>query len=448
MDFVIRDGCVITGDGTTMFQPADVLVRDGLIEVIDPACLLGANLAGTLASIDAAGCTVLPGIINAHAHGCISGPSMPSGSVPLMSDEIEYNRNRHMLQGTTTLLNVCGLAFPDEINATDHPLDIHVSTAHSISNIAAALAVDGAGLSARHMHGTVDDLLSKGAKALGEVGGGQTLGGGAQEYRFIPEAVKRQTGISISPNVARLLKNAIVGRYLDPRTGVSPDELLELVETSGLAGRIEAEQVRRIVIASVMPPVSKALQGFEEIAVQSARVGYPAIFHNAAPTANCLIDLAQRFPNARIVAGHSNHPMFLPQEAVAVAGKLRDLGAAIDISTLDCITTRWRNDATNFDALIEAGVVDTISTDYAGGHWDAILEAIHRIVRKKQLSVPAAVAMATGNVARIFPQLAGDRGLIEKGKRADILVVDSANLSRVRDVVIAGRLVVRNGRIA
>ena len=119
----------------------------------------------------------------------------------------------------------------------------------------------------------------------------------------------------------------------------------------------------------------------------------------------------------------------------------------IDVSTLDCITTRWRNDAINFDALIESGVVDTISTDFAGGHWDGILEAIHRIVRKKQLLAPAAIALATGNVARIFPQLAGDRGLIERGKRADIVVADNANLSRVRDVFIAGRPVVLNGRI-
>jgi adenine deaminase len=88
-----------------------------------------------------------------------------------------------------------------------------------------------------------------------------------------------------------------------------------------------------------------------------------------------------------------------------------------------------------------------ISTDFAGGHWDGILEAIHRIVRLKQLNTPAAIALATGNVARTFPQLAGDRGLIEKGKRADLVITDSVNLSRVRDVIVAGRHVVQNGRI-
>jgi hypothetical protein len=450
MNLLLQDGCVITGDGTTMLLRADVLVSAGLIVDIDASFSVHRRSCYGTDVIDASGCTIIPGIINAHAHGCIIGPSMPSGSVGLRNHDVEYNRNRHLLQGTTTLLNVCGLAFPDEIDhepGTSHPTDIHVSTAHTSSNIQAALAVDGAGLAARHGEATIDELLSQGAKALGEVGGGQTLGGGAQEYKFIPEAIQRHTGITIDPGVARHLKNAIIGRYLDPGHGVSSEDLGKVLETCGLAGRIDTEQLRRVVIASVMPPVANALAGFEEIAIQSARVGYPAIFHNAAPTASRLTAITEKYPTAQIVAGHCNHPSFLPDEAVTVARNLRDRGAAIDVSTLDCISTRWRNDVSNFDTLIESGLVDMISTDFAGGHWDGILEAIHRIVRLKQLNTPAAIALATGNVARTFPQLAGDRGLIEKGKRADLVITDSVNLSRVRDVIVAGRHVVQNGRI-
>jgi alpha-D-ribose 1-methylphosphonate 5-triphosphate diphosphatase PhnM len=139
--------------------------------------------------------------------------------------------------------------------------------------------------------------------------------------------------------------------------------------------------------------------------------------------------------------------MFTAEQAVHYAGELKARGALIDISTLDCIETRWRNDAVNIDALIEAGYVDTISTDFAGSHWDGILKAVHRMVRNKQLSAPAAVALATGNVANIFPQLAGDRGLLAKGRRADVVITDSTNLSRVKHVLIAGRLVVRNGAL-
>lgn len=449
MDILIRNASVITGDGKTHLPRADVLLANEQILAVDASCSLALTSYAGAIVVDATGCTIIPGIINSHAHGCICGPSMPSGSAAIPFQDVRYFRNRHLLQGTTTLLNVCGLAFPDEINGgilSAHPMDVHVSTSHTQGNVEAALIADGAGLTTRHIQTTIDQLLSMGAKALGEVGGGQTLGGGAQEYKFIPEAVKRHLGLTIEPVIARRLKNAVLGRYLRQGDGLPDADLDKELHDCGLAG-IQSDLIRRIIVDSVMPPVTKALRGFDEIARESARVGYPAIFHNAAPTAARLIALSEKYPAAQIVAGHSNHPMFLPSEAVDVARTLRNRGAAIDVSTLDCVSTRWRNDPVNLDALIESKLVDTISTDFAGGHWDSILEAIHRIIRKKQLSAPEAIALATGNVARVFPQLAGDRGLIEKGKRADLVVADSVNLGRVRDVFIAGKAAVRDGRI-
>ncbi|MBD9520659.1 MULTISPECIES: amidohydrolase family protein [Ensifer] len=447
MDLVIRNGGLITGDGKTFHKRAAVYVRKGRIIGVDAAA--GAEIAAR-ETIDAAGGIVMPGLINAHAHGCIRGPSMPSGSKPFAGDDVAYFRNRHLLQGTTTLLNVCGLAMADEIdvdNVERHAMDIRVSTAHTPKNIAAALVVDGKGLSARHLSATTDDLLACGAVALGEAGGGQTLGGGAQEYRFIPQAFLQEFGVEVTPAAARRLKNAVLGRYLDPAEGLSNLKLTNELECCGLSGLADADRVRDIITRSVMPSVALSLAGFDEIAREAERLGYPAIFHNAAPSAKRLIAAVEKHPKARLVAGHSNHPSFLPEEAVSNAQNLRGKGAIIDVSTLDCIGTRWRNDPSNLDALIDAGCVDTISTDFAGGHWDGILEAIQRMVRKKQLSAAEAVALATGNVARVFTQMAGDRGLIEKGKRADLIVVDHVNLSRVRHVVIAGRIVVRNGRL-
>ena len=49
--------------------------------------------------------------------------------------------------------------------------------------------------------------------------------------------------------------------------------------------------------------------------------------------------------------------------------------------------------------MFAAGLVDMISTDYAGGHHDPILLAIDRATRAGVVSLPAAVAMATANVA-------------------------------------------------
>ncbi|WCJ66000.1 amidohydrolase family protein [Agrobacterium tumefaciens] len=446
LDRIIRGASVITGDGATFHENASIGIGEGRIVFVQPG-----NISfnpDEIDVIDAHGHTIIPGVINAHAHGCVCGPSMPSGSSPVDRDVIVWNRNRHLLEGTTTLLNVCGLALPDEALAGDpNPLDVHISTAHTPSNIEAALAIDGAGLSERHQHASIDDALSQGAKALGEVGGGQTLGGGAQEYRFIPEAMKRATGREVSPLVSRQLRNAVVGRYLKVEDGVSDRELQAILNEFGLSDVCSARTVRQVILASVMPPVDLALRGFEEVAREAARVGFPAIFHNSAPSVQRLIEVAEKYPHANIVAGHSNHPMFLPDESVSFAHELRRRGVTIDVSTLDSIQTRWRNNPANFDAMIEAGCVDTISTDYAGGHWDSILVAIQRIVNKKQMSPAAAVALATGNVARAFPQLASDRGLIEKGRRADLVMVDRVNLGRIRHVIIHGDVVVWNGTI-
>jgi adenine deaminase len=67
------------------------------------------------------------------------------------------------------------------------------------------------------------------------------------------------------------------------------------------------------------------------------------------------------------------------------------------------------------------------------------------MVRKRQLLLPGAIALATGNVSKTFPELAADRGLLEKGKRADLVIVENHNLGRVRHVVANGELVVFNG---
>src|SRR5690606_24228723 len=104
------------------------------------------------------------------------------------------------------------------------------------------------------------------------------------------------------------------------------------------------------------------------------------------------------------------------------------------------------NLAQNLDALVEAGLVDILSTDYSGGHWDGILEAVHRMKLLNQMSMPEAIALATGNVARCFPAFA-DRGTLAVGKRGDIIIADTKNLARVRHVLIGGKLVVRDGTI-
>ena len=443
---LLRGGSLITGDGRTMHECASIRVRDGHITQVG----LGTFEAvedETVITTD--GLMMLPGFINGHAHATILGPSMPSGSPPLSSSQVTWQRNRHLLSGTTSLVNVCGLAMSEERDGAlgAHPIDIQMTSAHTAHSIQAADEIDGRGLQFRHRSSRIEDLVVAGCRVLGEAGGGQTLGGGAQDYRFIPAAIEEYTGRRISVQMARRLKEAVLGRKLDGRATINEQSLLELLDEAEIADKITPLNLKALLETKVLAPVRHALLGLNEIAEAAVTHDLPAIFHHAAPTAETLLLLKQRYPSLRMIAAHANHPSFLTDEAIDYAVRLKELGVIIDVSTLDVIDTRFRNGPENFDALVDAGLVDMVSTDFAGGDWDPIPSALHRMTRVNRRSLTEAVALATGNVARVFPEIFGDRGLIAVGKRADIIMTEMHNISRIRHVFIAGQPYVWDGQI-
>ncbi|MET3900864.1 putative amidohydrolase [Devosia sp. UYZn731] len=446
-NLVITNTAIITGDGKTVHPKGHIGISNGKIVALS----LGSEELPLNGSpiVDAGGATSFPGVINSHAHGCTFGPTMPSGSKPFRPEDVRYFRNRHLLSGTSTLLNVCGLCLPQEIadpSGVRHPMRVFSTTAHSASSKAAAFDIDGSGLRASHLAVSAEGVIEQGAVALGEGGGGQTLGGGAQDYAFLPRAIEDVTGVLVDARAARRLKEVLLGRALQDRASSPDAQFIALCDELDLLKSASADHVANAIAASVLRPMQNAVLGLGELAELSARTGLPAILHNALPSAHHILALARAIPMARLIAAHCNHPSFSPEEAVANAKLLRECGVLIDVSTLDCISTHWRNSAENLDALISERLVDTITTDFAGGHWDGILEAVHRMVVKGQLSAPQALSLATGNVASIFGAF-NDAGRIEIGKRADVTIADSLNLSRVRHVIIGGQLVVRNGAI-
>ncbi|MGE6742297.1 amidohydrolase family protein [Allorhizobium pseudoryzae] len=443
---LFRGGSLITGDGRTMLETGSIRVRAGVIAQLSEGM---ADAAEGETVISTEGLMMLPGFINGHAHATIAGPSMPSGSPPLSPAQVSWQRNRHLLSGTTSLINVCGLAMTEERDGElgAHPMDIHMTSAHTPHSILAADEIDGRGLTPRHRHSSIDDLVLGGCRVLGEAGGGQTLGGGAQDYRFIPDAIEEYTGLRISVQMARRMKEAVLGRRLDGRATASERTVKELLVEAAIADKISTLELRGLLERYVLAPVEHALVGLKEVADAAVRHNLPAIFHHAAPTAETLLLLKQQYPALRMIAAHANHPSFLTDEAVDYAVRLKDLGATIDISTLDVVETRFRNGPETFDALVEAGLVDTISTDFAGGDWDTIPSALRRMTRVNRRSLTEAVALATGNVARVFPEIFDDRGLLAVGKRADLVMTEGHNISRIRHVFIAGQARVWNGAL-
>jgi imidazolonepropionase-like amidohydrolase len=137
-----------------------------------------------------------------------------------------------------------------------------------------------------------------------------------------------------------------------------------------------------------------------------------------------------------------------PDEAVAMATDVRAHGGYVEIFTADSLGAKQiEPDETIGHALLENGLVDAICTDYSGGYHDSMPQYFKRVVELGVVTLPEIVHLATSSPATKIPGLAPNKGLIEPGKIADLIIVEKNDISRVRYVIIAGRVVVEDGRI-
>jgi alpha-D-ribose 1-methylphosphonate 5-triphosphate diphosphatase PhnM len=236
----------------------------------------------------------------------------------------------------------------------------------------------------------------------------------------------------------------VLGRHISA-SAFDPDAVEEALAGAGLTGRLSVQDIREIVSGIVLPAFDIALHGLAEAAEQARKAGVPVLVHNAAASMTQIASIAKT--DVTLIAGHSNHSSFELREAVEHAGRLKEMGAIVDVSTLDTFGARRLTTGPELlYAMFSAGVVDTISTDYAGGHHDSILLAIDRSTRAGVVSLPAAVAMATANAADAIPGVAPRRGRVMPGAIADLVVTDPAELHHVGTVMIGGEIVARDGR--
>jgi hypothetical protein len=286
--------------------------------------------------------------------------------------------------------------------------------------------------------------------AIGELGAGHTLGGGGQDVLYIPRAVERAAGVRIDSHQARRIKEAALGRHIriDEYDATA---MASALAAAGLAGRLTNEQARDLVCGCVMPSLQPAIESFREGAELSARLGVPALLHSASATHEVMGEIARRFApeGARLIACHSNHPTFTPDEAVGLATELAGHGCLIESCTFDLLHGRRLVDTReHWDRLLQVpGLVDVLATDYGlEGRHDPLIAGVEDAAHHAGL--PVAVAMATSRVVDAIPGVAPGRGRLERGRIADVTIARVDELRDVRHVFVAGRHVVADGALA
>lgn len=442
---LLKDGLVVTGDGKTIFPKASVLIDDNG-DILSVGAQLDAAVESYAEVVDCAGKAILPGMINHHQHGVTFGPVFASGMQNYGRARIMELLDRNLLQGHTTVMNVDGFVTMEEVRETQnhHPMRIKTATTHLPVNYRAALECDGKGLAEVHQSMTAEQMLADGAVCIGEVGGGHTLGGGGQDYLYIPQAVKEKKGVDIDYLQARAMKLAVLGRYIE-KTYYNHDIVAQALRENGLDDIMTPEECRDIVWQTTYASVQVALEGYVEAAKEAIRLDVPLMCHNA-PTSKKKVREIARMGVKHFIACHSNY-LFTTEEAVENGHFLKDYyGVILDAAVHDPFGNK-RLVATpdNLFAFYQNDLIDIISTDFANGGCDSMLKAIEEATRRNLVTLPKAVAQGTTNVARALPRIAPRLGLLAPGYIADVLVVNYPSVSEVERIYIGGRLVAKDG---
>lgn len=436
-NLLVKESGLITGDGKTFVDKINIGIQGNEIAYIGQEIPSGVTFTHTFEGRDN---LVVPGIINIHAHGIIPGaPLFSSASAPLPGSQSEENLVTHVYQGTTTILNLDGFAHPELISQARNscPINLKTGVTHYPKAYLAAKKIDSSGLTGQGEE-KIEKLIEfcpDVVVAIGEAGSGATLGGGVQDYRFIPEMVKKKTGVSIDEYQARRLKEAVLGKKIDPDY-YNPEKVKDILKEIGLEA-YAPEWAFDKISQTVLPPFGIALEALEEGAIIAERFNLPLIVHTAASSMAKVEEISRL--GSLLVAGHCNHPSFEVKEGIALIKRLRKRGAIIDISTFDMLDSQDSNKELGFFfAVLESGLADVVSTDYGGGKHSPILKVLELAVNEKAVTLPRAIALSTANASCAIPRLAPRRGVIARGAVADLVIVDRHEVSRVKEVIIDG----------
>lgn len=431
MRLAIINTNVIAGDGHTLIEDCSVIVEKGIIIDIIGEQYPYYEPADEI--IDARSNLTIPGLINHHVHGLSIGPIQAIAQPPLSEKRARHNLNTLLSQGVTTALNVDGFPTVEEVDAVgrQHPINLKTTTLHSPKYLKWANSEQfGYGTIADRQSLTCQEMLARGAVALGEAGPGSDKVW--PDYVLIPRAIEKKTGQRIYEHQAAQLREAV-------QSGADKSELAQLLDKFGLSQRVTPQELIDLVMATQEMCQLAQEAGLENAAL-AKQLDVSVIVHNT-PTVAPLVKEIARENGSGMIAGHSNL-FFEADEAIKQARYIKAHGGWVDIMGGDFHRgARFFKSLNVHFAMLQAGVVDLLSTDYCGGFWDPMLLVLEKCVGAGVITLPQAIALVTGNVHQALPELSPNRGFVRVGKTADLAIVDRNHISTVHNVIVQGQIV-------
>ncbi|MEE9610727.1 MAG: hypothetical protein V3W19_05715, partial [Desulfatiglandales bacterium] len=268
---------VVTGDGESFLDNTSVIIENGLITDLPRMGYLPYNFY-THRLIDARGGVVMPGLINIHSHAICFGPTMVWAWEPLPNERVLANLNRHLLQGTTTMLDLDGFVLPFENEAINkvHPINIKRTTLHTPKNFKAAELASGLKFDEWHRNFTAEEAVSLGALALGEVGSpGTSYGTYEKSLRL---------GKPLLATDALALDHAV----FDKDEGA----LRKAMKAAGLEN-MTIDEVKKLVEETSIIPIAAHNEAILETIEYVPKLGVPTLLHTEPPSQEAVLQAAK-----------------------------------------------------------------------------------------------------------------------------------------------------------
>jgi imidazolonepropionase-like amidohydrolase len=408
----IVDGQIIDGTGGAPVRDGLVLIEEGRITYAGRKD--GQAIPRDAQVIDAAGASVLPGLMDVHVHISLNGPaniqaeliSRPMGQVAF---EVARNLRDTIAAGTTTIRTVSDMAHID------------IAARDSINKgvmVGPRMHPCGKGLTTTGGHGDLMPCWI--CQSHGDV---SEMVDGIDAVR---QAVRRQVKAG-----ATWIKLFQTGGVIDPHGRIdaeefSPSEFDAAFETARLAG------------------VPVAVHAHNKTAIlHSIRAGCRSIEHGMHFDEECA-EVARQ------------HGAFLVP-TLTVMDRILTLGAENGVaqSTIDNVRERTAKHREYVKYAWDIGANIASGTD-AGSmltpHGSAGREVVQLV--KCGLTPEQAISVATRNTARLL-KVDQKLGTLERGMLADVIVVDGDVVKQVqqlesaqnlRHVLIGGRPVAAGGR--